>query len=202
MRSSILFAILLMATIVCQAQSPILDELVDLMTGEFSSAEQAASDSTYYDISLVMTPIWEGSSGVKWLYVEQALATMRDKPYRQRVYKVYQVDENKFASSVYTLPQPERFIQPWDSIDVFTTITPDSLMERDGCTVYLQLSKGCFTGQTKEKDCSSTLRGASYATSVVSICNGRVDSWDQGWNEDGEQVWGAQPGPYIFKRQE
>ena len=37
-----------------------------------------------------MAQIWPDSQGAIWLYVEQAVATSLDKPYRQRVYKLEQ----------------------------------------------------------------------------------------------------------------
>ncbi|MGB0932242.1 MAG: CpcT/CpeT family chromophore lyase, partial [Chitinophagales bacterium] len=56
--------------------------------------------------------------------------------------------------------------------------------------------------QTKEKECGSTLRGATYATSKVNIYKDRLESWDQGFNDQDSQVWGAVKGPYIFDKME
>jgi CpeT protein len=55
-------------------------------------------------------------------------------------------------------------------------------------------------GATNEQDCSSQLRGASYATSKVQISPGRIESLDQGFDSNGKQVWGATKGGYIFKK--
>ena len=57
-----------------------------------------------------------------------------------------------------------------------------------------------FTGSTQGKSCNSELRGATYATSEVIIGNGFIESWDRGFNEKDEQVWGAEKGGYIFER--
>jgi hypothetical protein len=56
------------------------------MTGSFSSQEQAAADTSRYDIRLEMAPIWTDHPNGKWFYVEQAVAWSLEKPYRQRVY--------------------------------------------------------------------------------------------------------------------
>jgi len=45
--------------------------LAELMTGSFSSSKQAQSDSTYYDITLHMYPIWTAQEG-DWLKMEIA----------------------------------------------------------------------------------------------------------------------------------
>jgi CpeT protein len=66
---------------------------------------------------------------------------------------------------------------------------PDDLTEREGCTIYLlQRADGAFEGSTLGRLCTSTLRGATWATSEVVITADGMVSWDRGWNDDGEQV--------------
>lgn len=202
MRSIFSLVTLLLLVTFSQAQDVEMDQLITMMTGSFDSSEQAAADTNYYDISLIMAPIWEGDKEAKWLYVEQALNSKPEKPYRQRLYRVVRVDADNFESRVYTLPDPERFIQPWETMDIFDTITPDSLEIRKGCAVYLTLEGHCFSGSTNAKDCESTMRGATYATSEVTICDDEISSWDRGWNDDEEHMWGAEFGAYVFKRLE
>ena len=175
-------------------------KLYQLMTGEFSSEEQAKADTSFYSINLVMYPIWEGDKDVKWLYVEQAVTEYMDKPYRQRVYRVSMTEENMFESRVYTLNNPSKYIHAWDTPELFNQINPDSISLREGCAVFLKKEGDCFTGSTNEKDCESTLRGASYATSIVTVCKDQVVSWDQGWDANDQQVWGAEKEGYVFKR--
>ena len=55
-------------------------------------------------------------------------------------------------------------------------------------------------GSTREDACKSTLRGSNYATSQVEITADSVSSWDQGFDANGEQVWGAVKGAYVFDR--
>lgn len=178
-----------------------LTQLMNTMSGEFSSQEQAEEDSLFYNINLVMHPIWESDQSAKWLYVEQAVTRLIDKPYRQRVYKLSKQADGSIASSVFELPNPSRFIHGWTQADLFKQITPDSLISRQGCAVYLRKDKNnCYSGSTKDKECLSSLRGASYATSKVDICPDQIISWDQGWNAEDQQVWGAETKGYIFKR--
>jgi hypothetical protein len=35
----------------------------------------------------------------------------------------------------------------------------------------------------------------------VTIWPDRLISWDRGWNDKGQQVWGAEKGGYIFVKQ-
>lgn len=178
-----------------------IDELISAMAGKFSSLEQSENDKEFYNISLVMYPIWEKNKEAKWLYVEQAVAAKPKKPYRQRVYKVTETDTpGVFESAVYTLPNPESFIHGWETPELFNSISPESLEVREGCSIFLtKTADGCYEGSTKDKECTSNLMGATYATSKVSICSGSVMSWDQGWDDKDEQVWGAVKSGYIFK---
>ena len=177
-----------------------LQELKVLMTGTFNSAEQAASDSSYFDITLHMYPIWENSAGT-WLYVEQSVTANQAKPYRQRVYELTSEPGGGFASKVYLINEPEKYIMAWKNNDGFKGLNRTDIELKEGCAVYLRKqADGSFSGATGEKSCSSELRGASYATSKVAVFKDKIISWDQGFNAEGEQVWGAVKGGYIFKK--
>jgi hypothetical protein len=177
------------------------NELVKLMTGSFDSALQSRSDSAYYNILLKTYPIWEEKKGENWLYVEQAISSTPNQPYRQRVYCVKSLSKGLFESAVYTLPSPERFVGKWKDPAFFNSITPDSLTLRDGCSVYLRkVSKNYYRGATKEGTCESSLRGAATAISEVEVIEDIIISWDRGFDKTGKQVWGAEKGGYVFVR--
>ncbi len=171
------------------------------MTGTFESTTQARQDSDYYSISLIMTPIWEARyPGQYWLYVEQALVSTPDKPYRQRIYQVEALLGDSFRSAVYLLPVEREAIGMSSDPAFFDQWEPEDLSIRDGCAVFLTYSDGVYAGATKGQECKSSLRGASFATSKVSISADGIVSWDQGFDLVGDQVWGAEKGGYIFKR--
>jgi len=179
-----------------------LKTLVKWMTGDFSSQAQSQQDSDYYDIRLHIRPIWKSIKGEHWLYVEQATAAAESKPYRQRIYKVEKDGEKGFKSIVYTLPTPEKWAGAYKNVSLFDALKPADLSLREGCTVFLtRQSDGSFVGSTNATDCESSLRGARYATSKVAITQSMLQSWDQGFNEKGEQVWGAVKGGYLFVRE-
>lgn len=182
---------------------PSLAHLAAWMAGSFSSAEQAAADSSYFDIRLHMEPIWEERSDGPWLYVEQAVATSLERPYRQRVYHVTEPEAGLYVSEVYELPgDPLRFAGAWQADSLLAGVTPEQLTARQGCAVHLRWRQESRTyeGRTPGTGCLSSLRGASYATSEVSISCGRIVSWDRGWDDHDLQVWGAEKGGYDFLR--
>ena len=179
-----------------------LTNLQTLMTGSFDSSDQAVSDSSFFDISLHMYPIWPNDKESKWLYVEQAVSMQQDKPYRQRVYELIKGENGALISKVYTIQNQKDFIGAWKTPNSFGGLDNKNkvIQLKAGCEVYLMpQDDGSYKGSTKEGTCPSTLRGASYATSEVEIKRGQLTSWDQGFDKDGNQVWGAVSGPYIFK---
>jgi len=177
-----------------------LQELTEWMTGTFDSSLQASVDSSYFDISLTMVPIWESDKNYSWLYVEQAISANKIKPYRQRIYRLSENEKGRFESKVYTLESPETYIHAWNKINLFETLQPDQIIEREGCSVFLNKVKTSYSGKTFEHNCKSSMKGASSATSEVQVTHDRIVSWDQGWNDKGIQVWGAKDGGYVFMK--
>jgi hypothetical protein len=178
-----------------------LEALAIWLTGSFSSEQQSLRDSTYFDIRLHMVPIWRDRSDGPWLYVEQAAASALDQPYRQRVYRLSLIDDTTFRSAVYSLEEPLRFAGAWSGETPLAEISPDSLMEREGCAITLHPEgDSVFVGGTRDKSCASTLRGARYATSEVRLTRFQLYSWDRGFDSTGVQVWGAENGGYVFDR--
>ncbi len=170
-----------------------------MMIGSYNSEKQSISDTNYFNISLHMYPIWQ-ETGKSWLYVEQALNSMQDKPYRQRIYLVEEQEDGIFKSTVFSIAYDSLFIGKWSEPEFFDRFDENILKEREGCAVFMKREGDSFTGSTKDQACVSTLRGASYATSEVTVTEAGVESWDRGFDSDGNQVWGAENGPYIFDK--
>lgn len=181
-----------------------VEELVAFMTGDFSSQAQSLRDSAFFDIRLHIHPIWPQDRNNRWLYVEQATAAAQDKPYRQRVYKVERDTTGRLRSVVYLLPDPQsKWVGGHKNPSIFDQIKPADLSLRDGCTVYLlKQNDGSYGGGTRGKGCESTLRGATHATSTVVVKRNMLRSWDQGFNDKKEQVWGSTKGGYEFVKEQ
>lgn len=210
MKTTSLLAILLTSALVLtlgacnEPRDSDLDQLVAMMTGSFSSQAQAEADTNFFDIRLEMKPIWTDRPGAdegRYLYVEQAAAWALDKPYRQRVYHVTNTGDGVLSSKVYALPDPDAAIGAWRLDQPLADVTAADLVEREGCAVYLRRqADGTFKGSTRAKECTSSLRGATYATSEITIGADEVWSWDRGWGDKDQQVWGAETSGYVFKR--
>lgn len=183
------------------AASDELRELVERMSGSFSSSAQAAEDERFFDVRLHMVPIWPKAGDGRWLYVEQAMATAQDRPYRQRVYRVFETEPGVFVSEVYTLDDAEDWAGAWAHPRKFRHLERDDLVMRDGCSITLRRDAGGdFVGSTEGTGCASDLRGASYATSEVRVMAEGLDTLDRGFDASGNQVWGSTAGAYRFRR--
>ena len=198
---SLLFLMLVAVAWLCFSAKPSdpAQELMRLMKGSYTSAKQAKSDTDYFNISLKMYPIWPGKGN--FLYVEQAMASTPKLPYRQRIYEIKNVGHNQFISVVYMIKNDKDFRGKWSDLAFFEQYGKEILLDREGCEVYLtRTGKNKYVGSTRGKGCASSLRGASYASSKVSIFKNQVISWDQGFNDQGEQVWGAEKAGYVFDK--
>ncbi|MBK8257441.1 MAG: chromophore lyase CpcT/CpeT [Polyangiaceae bacterium] len=179
------------------------DKLYRYLTGQFDTKNQAKGDpNNYLPINLLTCPIDIPELGTRVLHVEQALIQSGEiqNPYRQRVYVVTDGadPETQAVSHVWEFNAPTKFTG--FCAGTGEKATPTDLTERDGCRVELTWMTDHFEGSTPGKECLSDFQGATYATSKVSVFDNRIESWDQGWDANDMQVWGAVKGPYIFDR--
>lgn len=173
------------------------------LAGHYSSAAQSKEDPSFFDVRLHIVPIWPDRTDGPWLYVEQAMATDQEKPYRQRIYRVLPIPGGKAESVIYELPgDPLRWAGAWRDVSRFNALDPGILQLRAGCSVMLAYEgPDALRGTTAGSGCGSALRGAAYATSEVTVTRGLLTSWDRGFDAAGKQVWGSVKGPYRFVKE-
>ena len=183
--------------------SPQVNMIANWMAGSYSSAAQSQADPEYKHIVLHMKPIWTDQPNGRWLYVEQAMQEAADKPYRQRVYHLVHHDDGAVESLVFELPGDAlQYAGAWKQDQPLNQLLPSQLTPRSGCGVKLKAkSTTQWSGSTDGDMCASSLRGAAYATSEVTVTESEITSWDRGFDSAGKQVWGATKGPYQFKKQ-
>ena len=185
----------------CASAPPTSDlaELASHLSGSFSSRAQAQADKDFLDIELRIVPVWTQRSDGPWLYVEQAAAATADKPYRQRVYRLERKGD-QYLSHIYEFKgDPLKHAGQWRQAVPLASLSPQDLVLKDGCAVIMTRSAGGrYSGATVDKACPSVLRGARYGSSKVTLDAKVLDSWDQGWDDSGKQVWGSTKGAYRF----
>lgn len=178
-----------------------LEKLAAKMIGVYDSKDQALADpENYRDVTLHMVRVWPERTDGPWLYIEQALSKQVAMPYRQRVYKLSARADGRVASEIFTLPEPAlQYAGAWRTNAPLAQLKPADLTPRTGCAVILREAlPGVWAGSTVDRECPSELYGATYATSIVRITGQTLESWDRGYDANGEQVWGADKGGYVF----
>lgn len=178
-----------------------LERLKDWMTGTFDSSAQAGANPAYYGVQLQMCPVQAPELGEHILYVEQAMMSDLSSPYRQRLYRLTQNAEGEYVSEIYALMGPQALVGLCNQDSGNKVFEPSDYELKDGCEVYLENAGNHFVGGTRGTGCKSLINGASYATSEVSVFENSIESWDRGFTNQNNQVWGATDGAYVFVRQ-
>jgi uncharacterized protein with FMN-binding domain len=178
-----------------------LSAFAKMMAGTYNSSAQAKRDTDYFNINLVMHPIWTERTDAKWMYVEQAMTSKLDKPYRVRVYQLEHTAAGVFTSKIYMIKEEKTFFGLHKDAAKEKALTFDKIEIKDGCTVTLNLKDGVYIGGTDADKCPSSLRGAKYATTKITMKKGELVSWDQGFDATNKQIWGATKGGYVFVKQ-
>lgn len=207
MRNFLLMATLPLLLLACDAdpkssstENPTadLDLLLDYMKGYYSSEAQSRRDTNYLNIILAIEPIWTERTDGAWMYVEQVASTTPKIPYRQRIYHLEQVGDSTFTSTIYKLKNDSLYVGGHRNTEVFNSLSPDNLELLDGCALTLHYAGGVFSGSTDGLACTNTWGAAKYATSEATLYPDSLISWNRGYNNAGEQVWGAETGGYHF----
>ncbi|CAA7396377.1 unnamed protein product [Spirodela intermedia] len=184
--------------------------VAESLSGEKYSRDQATRDpENYFNLRMLTCPVTEMVDGSRVLYNEQAFWRTPQKPFRQRFYMVKpcpkemkcDVELNTYAirdaeeyknfcdRSKDQRPQEEEVIA-----DIAEHLT----------TVYLsqcERGKRClYEGSAPPGGFPNSWNGASYCTSELSVHrSGEIHTWDRGFDEEGNQIWGVKEGPYEFK---
>jgi CpeT/CpcT family (DUF1001) len=116
-------------------------QLARLLIGTFDSAAQSATDAeNYKPISLKICEVTAPTLGPKVLYVEQAVQTALDKPYRQRLYVIESgADAATAISRVIELKNPVPAVGLCDKPERATFVAADA-EEKIGCAVVRALA--------------------------------------------------------------
>jgi hypothetical protein len=179
------------------------EEVASLLTGTFDSTAQAVANPDGFRAVRLVSVRVPGSrlgSGAPVLYLEQALVPTPHKPYRQRFYRIEETADGGVVSRVFEPKEPVAVSGKWRDPSDLALYGAGDVTERIGCAVRLKKTAEGWEGGTEGTSCPSALSGARYATSRVRLAEGRMESWDRGYDLEDRQVWGAKEGPYVFER--
>ncbi|XP_023001768.1 chromophore lyase CRL, chloroplastic-like [Cucurbita maxima] len=180
------------------------------LSGEKFSKEQAARDpENYFNIRMVTCPAAEMVDGSTVLYFEQAFSRTPQKPFRQRFYTVKPCSKEMKCDvelSSYAIREMEEYKNFCDRTKDQCPLPEEIVGDIAEHLTTLHLKrcdrgKRClYEGSTPPGSFPNSWNGAAYCTSELSILkNNEVHTWERGYDEDGNQVWGTKEGPYEFK---
>ena len=177
----------------------ILNNFLVNMQGSYSSKAQSKVDKTYYYIVLRMIPIWKTRGN--YMYVEQSLFNKQNKPYRIKIYKYTQKNNNEILNEIYTIKNEQKWIGKYKNPKSFDALSEKDIELKEGCEIiFKRQNDSTYIGKSARKSCPSELRGAEYATSKITLTKGKMIAWDQGFDRRNKQVWGATKGGYILEK--
>ncbi|XP_038685342.1 chromophore lyase CRL, chloroplastic-like isoform X2 [Tripterygium wilfordii] len=167
------------------------------LSGEKFSMEQASRDpDNYFNIRMHTCPAAEMVDGSKVLYLEQAFWRTPKKPFRQRfnMLSSYAIRDAEEYKNFCDRPKDQRPLPEEVISDIAEHLMTIPLKRCD------RVKRCLYEGSTPPGGFPNSWSGATYCTSEVAIVkNNEMHIWDRGYDDDGNQVWGAKEGPYEFK---
>ena len=185
-----------------------LNEITDRLTHLYDSSEQSLYQPDYFDVTLNHCEVEvsgapESESVNKFFVLEQAISVRQDRPYRVRLIKLeYDNDTDTIISKNFEPSDTAQFVGACSRAKKNTDKIVVSFTEFSDpkCIVTMKKQGELYVGGTSKQGCLSTHSGASTFSSEVTIGTDYISSWDRGWDSNGNQVWGAVKGPYVFKK--
>lgn len=134
-----------------------------------------------------------------YLYQEQALMNSLDKPYRQRLLQIKPSAGDRTVESKSFKPQnPETLIGLCNKPETQRVI-PFSNLGESVCSVFLKPTDKGYLGETPPQGCPVNVRGAVKITNSILLHSEGMDTWDRGYDAQGNQVWGAENQSYQYR---
>jgi hypothetical protein len=184
-----------------------VQEVASWLSGQMDSSLLAMNDRDFVDVrithckvNIADKPLWTNTKSI-YLYVEQALSLALKNPYRQRFVRIHKgQNDDEVISAVFKPSIDKRKLIGLCKKDFKERKVLSIDLGKSDCPVTLTKEGNAWVGKTPDTGCPNDFRGASYATSEVKVRKNSLYSWDRGWNNQGEQIWGAVKSGYTFNK--
>ncbi|MEC4803358.1 MAG: chromophore lyase CpcT/CpeT [Jaaginema sp. PMC 1079.18] len=175
-------------------------EVAQYLIGEMDTSTQAEQVAEMPSVRMTTCEVTvKGMNGL-FLYQEQALTRNLSQPYRQRFLRLSLANNGETVESRSYKPQMlETWIGLCEKPQGDRVVEGDRLTDAD-CSVYLVPWHNLYIGHTQAGGCPANVRGAVTITNTVLLHHRGMDTWDRGFDTQGEQVWGAESHPYQYRR--
>lgn len=173
------------------------------MAADFSNLEQHNENPPFFaHIRVCIRPLpLELFSGIS-LFLEQAYDYMLNQPYRMRVMKLIQT-ENNIVIEHYNVKEEQKFYGASRDLELLKTLTIDDLEKMPGCNMVVEWTGNSFKGRVEPgKGCIVVRNGKNtYLDNEFEIDPEKFESLDRGRDlESDERLWGSIAGPFHFLR--
>ncbi len=191
-----------LTTLVTQASSveTHVNNVVSHLVGVMDTTTQAAKNPNKPSVRMTTcrVQVMEKPNAV-YLYQEQALTSKLDRPYRQRLLLIQSAQTaNTVESRSFKPTDAPSLIGLCDHAETRRQIPLQQLGE-SVCSVFLKPTERGYTGETPPKGCPANLNGAVTITNTIILHEEGMDTWDRGFDERGNQVWGAENEGYQYR---
>jgi hypothetical protein len=181
-----------------------VNSVVSHLVGVMDTSAQASANPkapsvrmTTCRVQIIDNPTEAISSA--YLYQEQALTDNLDKPYRQRLLQIKPSTGDRTVESKSFKPQnPESLIGLCNKPETQRVIQFSNLGE-SVCSVFLKPTDKGYLGETPSQGCPANIRGAVKITNTILLHSEGMDTWDRGYDAQGNQVWGAENQSYQYR---
>lgn len=184
--------------------SPTLITLAQWLAGEFDNQHQSKDQPAWFvHLRLWQRPLPQRIQGHLAFFAEQANALYLDRPYRQRVILLQEVEPQTFQAQYLALKHPEQFQGAGADFDRLKTLGADDLEQLPGCRLDISQQAGWFEAQpSPDTRCYFQYDGKTRQVVLGFKASAeKFYSYDRGVDPDtGQGLWGALMGPYEFTK--
>jgi hypothetical protein len=150
--------------------------------------------------SMRIVRIWDDKEDV-WLYLEQSAAATPEKPFRQWILRIEESQENLYMLEPHIIESEKTLDGNHEAIFIGNHVKIDELDVVNGCEFFVDYDGFvAFSGSTVENFCDTDIAGASILKIKFNLLENKIDWWEQGFDEEGKQLWGTTTKPVIFTK--
>jgi hypothetical protein len=180
------------------------------LAGRYDNREQAMADPAWYvGLQAWWRPVPLFLEDSVTLFAEQANALNPDRPYRQRLMRIYVLDGN-FQAQFYQFTQPNLVLGAGENADLVSAIVGAEITRLSTGVLPIQPDGNGFSAQPHPGDrCSFSFPDGQGGEKIgqvelgFAVMPGEWHSYDKGINpETGQAIWGAMMGPYRFSKRQ
>ncbi len=177
-----------------------IQAVVNHLVGIMDTSAQAAQNPKKSSVRMItcQVKITDPTDSV-YLYQEQALSNNLGQPYRQRFLEIkISADGQMVESKSYKPSDPQTSVGLCSKSSAEKTLSLSAIGEYV-CSVLLTPIEEGYQGETPPGGCRANVRGAVKINNTIILHSTGMDTWDRGYDEAGNQVWGAENEGYQYR---